>query len=435
MGNTKGEVVDHLGYRYKNLTEMCKLYNISAGTYKARLDNGYSLQECLEGRKTNTPVEDHMGRMYANKSEMCKAYGVDLTTYQKKRKAGLSVKDSLKNNKLVEDHLGNIYRTQTEMCKAYGVHTSTFIKKKKEGYTLEECLNPKEPPVKDHLGNSYPNRAAMCKAYDVPVAVYRQRTREKLSLEECLGVIAPEKKETSIKATHPKGVTDPLGNEYPSVKVMCEVYGVRLDFFEYRMKKGLPLEECLLGYAAKNIFINEPCVENLGIEYPNFALICKAHHVPICTYILKKQGGYATQDILLGAQRRATVDHLGNMYETIDAMCTHYGITTASYRSRLKRGFTVEETLTGKFLSKGKPIACTDHLGNKYPTKKEMCLAYGVDPSTLARRLREGCSLEEALLGKYTTKVVDHLGNKYPTKKDMCVAYGIYPSTFTRKLR
>lgn len=63
-------------------------------------------------------------------------------------------------------------------------------------------------------------------------------------------------------------------------------------------------------------------------------------------------------------------DHLGNRYPTLKDMCLHYGITSYAYCHRIERGWTVEEVLIGK-----KHI-CYDHEGNEYNSLKFMCDAY-----------------------------------------------------------
>ena len=38
-----------------------------------------------------------------------------------------------------------------------------------------------------------------------------------------------------------------------------------------------------------------------------------------------------------------------------------------------------------------------DHLGNRYPTVRDMCRAYGISTATFYAALEEGATLEEAL--------------------------------------
>lgn len=76
-------------------------------------------------------------------------------------------------------------------------------------------------------------------------------------------------------------------------------------------------------------------------------------------------------------------------------------------------------------LSKGKP--CIDHLGNEYPSVKEMCRKYDLNYNMFCARVKRGWTIEEAVLGRkrHGSVCCDHLGNKYPSIKALCEAYGI----------
>ena len=60
----------------------------------------------------------------------------------------------------------------------------------------------------------------------------------------------------------------------------------------------------------------------------------------------------------------------------------------------------VTHFLSQRVVQRLKGITCLDHLGNSYPTKSEMLAYWGMSKSTFDGRLRRGWSLEEALTGK-----------------------------------
>lgn len=124
-------------------------------------------------------------------------------------------------------------------------------------------------------------------------------------------------------------------------------------------------------------------------------------------------------------------DHLGNVYKTKTEMCHAWGISLSTYMSRISLGYSVKEALTTPI----KPIKHTlykDHLGTTYKTKTEMCRAWGINCiATLDKRLARGLSLEEALT--YDSKnnhniakpCTDHLGNVFDSENSMCKKWGV----------
>lgn len=139
--------------------------------------------------------------------------------------------------------------------------------------------------------------------------------------------------------------------------------------------------------------------------------------------------------------QKTAVDHLGNRYSSESGMCAEYGISRQLYTFRRKKGWTVEKALTtpcgGKHHSAEK---VADHLGNLYNNKREMCEAYGILDTTYYSRLARGCSKEEALTGKKwerkeTEKVTDHKGNRYSSVQKMCEVYGIKPDTYRYRVK
>lgn len=176
----------------------------------------------------------------------------------------------------------------------------------------------------------------------------------------------------------------------------------------------------------------------------------------------------------------ARTDHLGNLYESVDAMTEHYGLSKQLYQGRMKAGWTKQRALTtpkkestqltqvidprGQIFKNEREMCkawkkdyisyklrrengmsmeesltyvftqCEDHLGNKYNTIIEMCKAYNVKPRTYTARREAGKSVEEALT-YVASQHEDHLGNKYNTIGEMCEAYGISQRTYSSRIK
>ena len=95
-------------------------------------------------------------------------------------------------------------------------------------------------------------------------------------------------------------------------------------------------------------------------------------------------------------------DHLGNTYDSLEAMCDTYNISVEEYLKRIQKHWTLEDALTyigrgGHSPRRGK--ICKDHLGNEFSSQKKMCAAYNMSYSEYYGRIHVfGWSLEETLL-------------------------------------
>lgn len=107
-------------------------------------------------------------------------------------------------------------------------------------------------PTEDHLGNSFQSVSDMCTFYGVPLNTYYRRRKKGLTKKESL-VTRPR------NAT--KQITDHEGNVYPNLITMCKFYGISTRTYYDRKHKGFSLQECLLGKskpAPETIFETEP---------------------------------------------------------------------------------------------------------------------------------------------------------------------------------
>lgn len=121
------------------------------------------------------------------------------------------------------------------------------------------------------------------------------------------------------------------------------------------------------------------------------------------------------------------VDHLGNEFPSRTAMLKHYGLSDVAYLYRLnKMGWSLEKTLTTPpDPGHATAVKCTDHLGNEFASKNDMCSYWNIPRTMFFRRLRDGWTQEQALTTppKRTnpkTPVTDHLGHKFASVEEMC---------------
>lgn len=134
---------------------------------------------------------------------------------------------------------------------------------------------------------------------------------------------------------------------------------------------------------------------------------------------------------------KPVTDYLGNTYPSLSNMLEHYGITKERYYSRIKQGWSLQETLTTQG-NRNYKAGIKDHLGNSYSSERAMCKHYNIKHNAFQRRRKQGWSLEDALtkpVVSTTQECTDHLGNTYKNKTEMCKAWGVRRETVNAKLR
>lgn len=234
---------------------------------------------------------------------------------------------------------------------------------------------------------------------------------------------------------------DHTGQDFPTVKAMCEAWGILVSTYNSRIAHKWTLEEALTGNKEKVGGTPKPCTDHVGNKFPSIAAMCE--HWGADSYICRSRinSGWSIEKALTTPDNlRACVDHLGNEFHSKAAMCKHYNIDRTTYNGRIANGWSVEEALTGNREGKCGPKPYTDHKGNEFPSIAEMCRAWDVGYDTYTRRVRNGYTLEEALTGKREGKCgskpcTDHEGNEYPSVNAMCKAWTVDYSVFKCRRR
>lgn len=134
-------------------------------------------------------------------------------------------------------------------------------------------------------------------------------------------------------------------------------------------------------------------------------------------------------------------DFNGVIFDSVKDMCIYHNVSIMTYYGRRNRGMTVSEALLSNKSRNGSVDKRTDHTGRTFNTITEMIKFWGREPEAYYQAIRDGRSIEEALTGIYKLSKgstiedrTDHLGNVYRTKKDMCKAYGITHGTYFHRI-
>lgn len=244
---------------------------------------------------------------------------------------------------------------------------------------------------------------------------------------------------------------DHLGQEYSSIRKMCDAYGINISTFDSRMRRGMSLQDALTKGICKNERNSKACKDHLGNCYSSTTSMCKAYGIDVSAYRSRIRNGWNKEDALTKGVDKTKdntpikcEDHLGNKYKSISKMCEAYGIDRGVYMRRIKEGMSIEDALTKNIIHHRygfKNKVCMDHLGNEYRSISEMCSFYRISEDAYYSMLIHGYSIGEALelaannieMGRL--KCTDHLGKEYRSANEMCRSYGISLSTYRRRMK
>lgn len=239
-----------------------------------------------------------------------------------------------------------------------------------------------------------------------------------------------------------KPCTDHLGQPYPSVPDMCAAYGISPSTYTGRLERGWTQAQALttpsVGNGPKVIPRGKrPAVDHEGNEFPSIGAMCRHWGLSEKVYWSRKRLLKWPLDKILttpvrdpsdAANAIKIQDHLGGEFASISEMCRHWGIGLSTYRERRKRGWDIERSLTEKqTVINTDAIPCTDHLGNPYPSKNAMCAAYGTTRYCYESRLDRGWTQAQALTGKNVVNAkpcADHAGRTFPATSYMALYLG-----------
>ncbi len=250
-----------------------------------------------------------------------------------------------------------------------------------------------------------------------------------------------------------KKIYDHKGQAFESKRDMCSFYGIKTDHLLSRLKLGWSLEDALetpVKYNKRSYADNPSrptdeengCWDHEGNYFVSKIAKCRYYHIPFVTYGARIRYGWSEKKALTTPVRNSkrmykqydvkhyettVYDHQGNPFNSLTEMCEHYKIPLKVYIRRIKKGCSIEQALTTKYEKKNNEVS--DHLGNTYPTQKDMCEAYGISSMLFRKRIQRGLSVQEALTGKlYSTRskgYLDHKGNDFSSLEKMCNHYHV----------
>ena len=341
---------DYLGNTYTSIKAMCDFYNINKRTYDQRRKAGWTLKEALIGKSTEY-VTDHLGNKYKSFNEMAKTYNIDTRTLHSRLYSGWSLEKALTtlagDINYCCDHLGNQYMSIKEMCAFYGVKVGTYRSRRQRGYSIEDSLKRDNLPHKikdfhktevcDHHGNRYPTIKEMCHAYNQSYSKYHRLIKMGCDLETAL-----TSKDTNLTIYI-------NGKKYHHLPHVCEELNLNINRIRNIMKTyHVDIEEAIKIHNAPPQIHGQECQDHLGNIYPSIRIMCQYYGIRPTSYYARIAKGWTIEKVLTTPQSdkmHGCEDHLGQKYNSIKALTEHYGISRARYKDLLKHGWNQKNIL------------------------------------------------------------------------------------------
>lgn len=162
-----------------------------------------------------------------------------------------------------------------------------------------------------------------------------------------------------------------------------------------------------------------------------FTEICKANGVDPITARARINHGWSYERATTTPPRKykgTITDPFGGTYNTVAEMCEHFGISKETYFYRVSKKWNLRDILTTP-----EPVY-KDHLGNVFKTQKDRASAYGVNPTVVKNRLKNGVDIQNAL--KKTIHQTYMIGDKeYKNVREVAKEFNISRTTVSKILR
>lgn len=185
-----------------------------------------------------------------------------------------------------------------------------------------------------------------------------------------------------------------------------------------------------------------PVIDHLGNQYPSISAMLNKYHINYTAFNYRMNViGMTLEEALTlppsndNSTAIKCTDHIGNKFDSKNDMCAHWGIPRTTYFRRIRDGWNQEKALTTPVKTHMKTHRIKDHLGQEYNTLDDMCKQWNISKKQYMSNIRNNCDIQDALT-TVTEKqqITDHLGNPYTTINDMCKTYGITKHTLRGRI-
>lgn len=131
----------------------------------------------------------------------------------------------------------------------------------------------------------------------------------------------------------------------------------------------------------------------------------------------------------------------GKSFPSIVELARHYKVHPSTVARRMRDGWSVEESVgleSKKRAGHGKEVIVQ---GRRYGTIKDACEVLGLNPATIRARIQHGYSVDDAFTGNFrlrqsgVAKSTSFKGVDYPSIESLAEAYEVKPSVLSKRLK
>lgn len=222
-----------------------------------------------------------------------------------------------------------------------------------------------------------------------------------------------------------------FGKEYKTLYEVVKTYNIKYDTLQEKINRGESIEKILLDNL--RTFDNQPLIIG-GKQFKNISEACRYYNITKKKYTIRVLRGMTVEEALKTPiiKKHKTVIALGKEYKSMNQCLKAYNMSKVYVDKRLSNGMTLDEVIQEKMLSdkqKDRLIA----FGKKYKSIAECARENGIGKKFISYRLKQGTTLEEAIINFKLTKkrLSDKLyrckckkcGESFIATEEMCIEH------------
>lgn len=346
----------------------------------------------------------YKGEHFSDYKTFCEYIGLSPITLGDRIRKGKTLEEAVKTKiraKSEIEYKGTIYASQGALAGAFGIPQSSLSLRLRKGMSLEEAINT---PIKeqnkyllDGKYVKYPEVKRYCQEYGANESTVMQywsdKREETPDVRDIVKILLERKKNQTITYQ---------GKKYPTMTNALSELKIKESYstIKNRMQKhGMSFEEVI--DADPRIFKSGRIFQYKDKVYYSFKELSEGVKIPERTLRKRLKNGMSIEEAVEApknqiVKNREIISYKGKTYRMWSEFFEENPLfkrARGSIHQRRERGMSIEEALEDY----AKKNFVTDHKGNVFRNNKEMCLKYGLSPSTVRCRLMQGWSLEKAL--------------------------------------
>lgn len=191
---------------------------------------------------------------------------------------------------------------------------------------------------------------------------------------------------------------------YPNTSKLCQAFGVKRNVFYARRRSGWSMEECLgtiprVRTNRARASIPRIQVECNGEQFRSFSAFCRAHDIEYSISYNRYKLGWTPEQLagittMALIKKRRPLKIKGKTYPSIDAAAQYFSVHPSTIAGRLDDGLSHEQAVGIEPIF-GKHKITID--SNIFNSAADAARYYGKKPSLVQSRLGNGWGIKEAL--------------------------------------